>query len=318
MSDAQPKLVKRYTPFASPPQELPRPEHNLLESEQRHYNAVLKHFQELQAIKTGEELAETLPLTLHERLWLTQEQFLRYLRATKWHPQQAIARITETLVWRRLYGCSGTNDTLTAEVVLEENETGKQFILGYDNDNRPCLYLRNGYQNTKPLMRQVQHLVFMLEQVITFMPPGQDTLALLIDFKAAPIKGTNSKFPPLGITKKCLHILQHHYPERLGKGLFTNLTWLFWGFLKVATPFIDPYTRLKTIYDTPFVNYVPADMLDKEFKGNLDFEYQHDVYWPEMLRLAEHKRGVYMKNFERLGGEIGLSEYDLRQEIADA
>lgn len=106
--------------------------------------------------------------------------------------------------------------------------------------------------------------------------------------------------------------MQHHYPERLGKGLFTNIPWIGYTFFKVVGPFIDPYTRLKTIYDQPFENFVPKEQLDKEFNGLLDFEYHHDVYWPEMNRMAERKYNKYMENFEKNGSQIGLSEYDLR------
>lgn len=208
---------------------------------------------------------------------------------------------------------------VTPELVEPENLTGKNLIVGYDNDNRPCLYLRNGYQNTSPSIRQVQHLVFMLERVIQFMPPGQDLLALLIDFKAAPAEmKLSSKFPSLSISKQVLHILQNHYPERLGRGLFTNIPWIGYTFFKVVGPFIDPYTRLKTIYDQPFGNFVPKEQLDKEFDGMIDFEYIHEVYWQEMNAMAEEKKKIYSENFERLGCEIGLSEYDLRLKVEES
>ncbi|EGW33425.1 uncharacterized protein SPAPADRAFT_60781 [Spathaspora passalidarum NRRL Y-27907] len=225
------------------------------------------------------------------------------------------------MVWRRTFGVVNIPDhtdpakLITADKVAHENETGKQLIVGYDNDNRPCLYLRNGYQNTSASMKQVQHLVFMLERVIQYMPPGQDGLALLIDFQAAPAHmNLSSKFPSLSISKQVLHILQNHYPERLGRGLFTNIPWIGYTFFKVVGPFIDPYTRSKTIYDQPFENFVPKEQLSKEFNGILDFEYIHDVYWPKMNEIGDKKHENYMKNFKKLGSKIGLSEYDLRME----
>ena len=263
--------------------------------------------------------AATHPLLVEELAWLTKECFIRYLRASKWKLDVAIKRVKETIIWRRTFGVveipNHTDPTklVTADLVESENATGKHLILGYDNDNRPCLYLRNGYQNTPPSIKQVQFLVFMLERVIQFMPPGQDTLALLIDFKAAPehLK-LSSKFPSLSISKQVLHILQNHYPERLGRGLFTNIPWIGYTFFKVVGPFIDPYTRLKTIYDQPFENFVPQEQLDKEFNGLLDFEYDHDIFWKEMNDMAEGKHKTYLENFDKLGREIGLSEYDLR------
>ena len=79
-------------------------------------------------------------------------------------------------MWRREYGIY---DKITSDYVSVENETGKQWILGYDNAGRPCHYLNPSRQNTDKTDRQIEHLVFMLERAIDLMPPGQETLALL-------------------------------------------------------------------------------------------------------------------------------------------
>lgn len=317
-------LVKCYTPFDKPVTPIKPPTFDLSEEQKEKYDQVEAYFQEFikKEFPVSDQAEAGKHMILDEELaWLTKECFLRYLRASKWKLDIAIKRIEESLVWRRTFGVvpvpdvTDPNKIITPELVEHENITGKNLIVGYDNDNRPCLYLRNGYQNTSPSMKQVQHLVFMLERVIQFMPPGQDTLALLIDFKAAPAHmKLSSKFPSLSISKQVLHILQNHYPERLGRGLFTNIPWIGYTFFKLVGPFIDPYTRLKTIYDQPFENFVPKQQLDKEFGGNLDFEYVHEVYWKEMNKMADAKRELYMKNFHRLGAKIGLSEYDLRSD----
>lgn len=321
-SSSRKGLIKRQTPFEHPIHPIKEPEFNLSKEEEEKYQQVLEHFKNyiLQDIPVNDSTnAPKHAITDEEKAWLTKECFLRYLRATKWKVDAAIKRIEETLLWRRTFGVveiPGHTDPkkkVTAELVEPENTTGKNLIVGYDNDNRPCLYLRNGYQNTSASIRQVQHLVFMLERVIQYMPPGQDTLALLIDFKAAPASmNLSAKFPSLSISKQVLHILQNHYPERLGRGLFTNIPWIGYTFFKVVGPFIDPYTRLKTIYDKPFENFVPKEQLDKEFNGMLDFEYVHEVYWPAMNEMAEKKLEVFWANFDRLGKEIGLSEYALK------
>lgn len=316
--------TKRHVPFDAPLTPIWAPQFDLSEDEWAKYNQVVEHFRRYVArerIPANDSLhcEHFHPILPEEKAWLTKECFLRYLRASKWKVEVAVLRIEDTLLWRRTFGVvniphvTDPAKVITPALVEPENATGKNLIVGYDHDNRPCLYLRNGYQNTSPLIRQVQHLVFMLERVIQFMPPGQDLLALLIDFKAAPAHmNLSSKFPSLLILKQVLHILQNHYPERLGRGLFTNIPWIGYTFFKVVGPFIDPYTRLKTIYDQPFENFVPREQLDKEFNGSIDFEYVHDVYWRAMNEMAEAKRQRYMENFERLGAEIGLSEFDLR------
>lgn len=156
------------------------------------------------------------PLTDSERMWLTRECLLRYLRATKWNQKDAEKRLLATLTWRREYGV----EELTAEHISPENETGKQIILGYDKEGRVCHYLNPGRQNTDVSPRQVQHLVFMVERVITLMPAQQETLALLINFKTS--KSRSNTAPGIGQGREVLNILQTHYPERLGKALIIN------------------------------------------------------------------------------------------------
>lgn len=304
-------------PFTAPSRSstIPKPR-ELDETQQAKYDEVLKHFQELEELPTKQHSDKKSPITRHEKSWLTQECFLRYLRATKWKVHDCIKRIEGTLVWRRTFGVD-PETTLPPDLVGPENETGKEVVLGYDNDCRPCLYLKPGRQNTKASHRQVQHLVFMLERVIDFMPSGQDQLALLIDFKPTKV-GINSKLPSISTGREVLSILQDHYPERLGKALLTNIPWLGWTFLKVIHPFIDPLTREKLVFQEPFPNYVPKEQLDKDFGGDVDFDYEHDKYWPAVCKIAEKKRQNYMRNFDALGGTIGLSEVDLRKPADDS
>lgn len=292
--------------------------------EQEKYDKVLKYFQQedfkvavSEANQKDKDSSKYKELSESEKAWLTRECFLRYLRATKWHYEDAISRIELTLAWRREFGISGCYDSeneVNGKLCSPENETGKEVILGYDKDTRPCLYLKPGRQNTKTSLRQVQHMVYMLERVIDYMPSGQDSLALLIDFKASPVGTEGGKIPPVGTGRQVLHILQTHYPERLGKALLTNIPWLGWTFLKIIHPFIDPLTREKLVFDQPFPEYVPIEQLDKDFGGDLNFEYDHEKYWPEMIKIAESNKQKYMKRFENFGSKIGLSEYDLRGE----
>ncbi|KAG7886339.1 hypothetical protein KL925_002765 [Ogataea polymorpha] len=322
--EAKPKkdLIKVSVPFEHPPAYLKPPaEKKLTEEEKEKYLTVLKHFQdpELKVPTTEHHKGDLQPLTADQKAWLTRECFLRYLRAAKWDVSQAIKRIEGTLGWRTEFGIThyldDSKNIVTPELVAPESETGKEVVLGFDNQCRPCLYLKPGRQNTKTSFRQVQHLVFFLERVIDFMPSGQDSLALLIDFKNHPeiaAQSETSKVPPLGVGKQVLHILQTHYPERLGKALLTNIPFLGRTFLRLIYPFIDPLTREKLVFDADFSEFCPAEQLDKEFDGLVDFEYDHEVYYPALVEMAHKKRAHYMKRFKELGEVVGLSEVDLR------
>jgi hypothetical protein len=186
----------------------------LTADQQTKYNTLL------QEVKSWNEIPSTAgkggPITENEIMWLTRECLLRYLRATKWSTAEASKRLLGTLTWRREYGVEG----LTGDHISPENETGKQIILGFDIAARPCHYLNPGRQNTEPSPRQVQHLVFMVERVIDLMVPGQETLALLINFKSS--KSRSNTAPGIGQGREVLNILQTHYPERLGRALIIN------------------------------------------------------------------------------------------------
>lgn len=203
-------------PFSKPLEtSKPQPPAELTPEQQSKYDAVLITVSSWTSIPTKlEKNAPTAPITDDERMWLTRECLLRYLRATKWNVHQAEERLQGTLTWRREYDMK----RLTPEYISIENETGKQVILGYDIHCRPCLYLLPSNQNTERSDRQVEHLVFMIERVIDILGPDQETLALIINFKETG-SGQNAS---IGQAKQTLYILQNHYPERLGRALIIN------------------------------------------------------------------------------------------------
>jgi hypothetical protein len=207
-------LIK--TPFIEPIASIKLPPATDLKPDQQAKYDVL-----LETVKGWKEIPSSTgkggPITDGEIMWLTRECLLRYLRATKWVTTEAVKRILGTLSWRRDYGFE---DLLDGKIVSPENETGKQIILGYDIAGRVCHYLSPGRQNTQSSPRQVQHLVFMVERVIDLMVPGQETLALLINFKSSKTR-TNTA-PGIGQGREVLNILQTHYPDRLGRSLIIN------------------------------------------------------------------------------------------------
>ena len=187
----------------------------LTADQQIKYEAILKTVSSWTTVPTtSEKNAPTAPITDDERMWLTRECLLRYLRATKWNVSEAENRVQRTLTWRREYGM----EKLTPDYISIENETGKQFIMGYDIHGRPCLYLVPSKQNTEKSDRQIQHLVYMLERVIDLMGPDQETLALIINFSDSK-SGQNAT---IAQAKQTINILQNHYPERLGRALVIN------------------------------------------------------------------------------------------------
>jgi CRAL/TRIO domain/CRAL/TRIO, N-terminal domain len=316
----------RKTPFLEPSEASVLPAAvELTPEQQEKYDALLKEVEAWTEIpdKTAKDFGGKGPLTDKDRMWLTRECLLRYLRAVKWNAVEAPKRLMGTLTWRHEYGV----DEHTADYISVENETGKQVVLGYDNGCRPCLYLNPGKQNTKKSDRQVQHLVFMIENVIHMQVAGQDTLSLLINF-AESSSGQN---PSVTQGREVLNILQTHYPERLGRALIINsmlaptlcifhlliynliVPWFITLFFKAISPFIDPATKSKMIFNQDLRNHVPPQQLLKlHFGGDVDFEYSHDVYWPTFNKIVELRKKAEEERWIKAGKRIGESELYLK------
>lgn len=295
------------TPFIHPTaNSLPAPPKTLTPEQEAKYEDVLATVQAWTDLPTSPKHspAPKAPLSDNERLWLTRECLLRYLRASKWNEAHAVTRLQSTLLWRREFAV----ESHTADYISEENETGKQVIFGYDNAGRPCLYLNPHLQNTKGREKQMQHLVFMLERCIDLIPPGQETLAILVDYKQNR-KGEN---PSVSQGRQTLSILQNHYPERLGNACVKNVPWIVWGFFKLINPFIDPLTREKMKFDVDMRKVVPPEQLMQVYGGDVEFEYHHGVYWPALNKLADERRREIRQRWESAGKEIGESEMYLK------
>lgn len=243
-------------------------------------------------------------LTDAERMWLSRDNLLRYLRATKWNVANALKRLQATLSWRREYGADG----FTADYISVENETGKQVHLGYDVTGRPCLYLNPGLQNTKMSDRQIHSFCYMLDRVIDMMPPGVENSALIINFKDA----ASGSIPSVGQARAALNMLQNHNPERLGKALISETPWYVNTFFKLITPFIDPVTRDKMKFNEDLKQYVPPAQLWDAYGGDLKFKYDHAVYWPAWTGECQRRREAYRERWEKAGKRIGEYEFYLK------
>ncbi|CAK1362446.1 CRAL-TRIO domain-containing protein [Cercospora beticola] len=283
----------------------PTPLPKLTAEQETKYAAVLAQVSQWTTIPTSNAKgAPSAPLEDRERMFLTRECLLRYLRATKWVTADALKRLQGTLSWRREYGA----DTFTHDYISPENETGKQIQLGFDKEQRPCLYLNPGRQNTKMSDRQIHHLCYMLDRTLEMMPAGQESNCLIINFKNAK----SGAIPTMGQARAVLDILQNHNPERLGRALITDTPWYVNAFFKVISPFIDPVTREKMKFNEDMSNYIPKEQLWNEFGGDVPFDYDHSIYWPAFEAEFTKKRDAYKKRWELGGKRIGEFEDYLR------
>ncbi|KAI5357892.1 Putative CRAL-TRIO lipid binding domain, CRAL/TRIO domain, CRAL/TRIO domain superfamily [Septoria linicola] len=283
----------------------PSPQAALTPEQETKYATVLAQVSQWTTVpaSTAKNAAQA-PIEDRERMFLTRECILRYLRATKWVTADALKRLQGTLSWRREYGA----DTFTHDYISPENETGKQVQLGFDKDQRPCLYLSPARQNTKMSDRQIHHLCYMLDRTIEMMPAGQESNCLIVNFKGAK----SGAVPSLGQAQAVLNILQTHNPERLGRALITDTPWYVNAFFKLISSFIDPVTREKMKFNEDMKNYIPKEQLWDVFGGDITFDYDHSVYWPAFEAEFTERREAYRKRWESGGKQIGEYETYLR------
>ncbi|KAJ7364130.1 CRAL-TRIO domain-containing protein [Mycena albidolilacea] len=286
-------------PPAEPAVPLPHPE--LTDGEKQMQQEVQKHFEDPAYTPSAEK-----PLMDVEKMWLSYECILRYLRASKWKVDVAIQRLEATLKWRREYGMY---ETVPADVEPEA-VTGKEIPLGFDVHGRPALYLIPSRQNTTESTQQIQFNVWMLERCIDLMPPGVESLDLLINY------ADKAKNPSFGTARAVLNILQDHYPERLGLALILNVPWLLNTFFKLITPFVDPVTRNKMKFNPQVIEdgiFSPDMVMAQWWGGSYKFEYEHDKYWPALIALCEERTKAWTATWQKLGGKVGLKEFDYKR-----
>lgn len=115
------------------------------------------------------------------------------------------------------------------------------------------------------------------------MPPGQESLMILVDYKSTTLR-TN---PSISVARKVLAILQHHYVETLGRALVVNLPTILSFFYKGIAPFLDPVTREKMRFNPDLFELVPREQLDADFGGDYEYEFDHEAYWNQLLEYVK-------------------------------
>ncbi|KAF8899402.1 CRAL-TRIO domain-containing protein [Infundibulicybe gibba] len=242
-------------------------------------------------------LPDTDPYYPWELRWLDRPDTMpRYMRASKWSFADAQKRIKATIEWRRDF----QPDLIPPDEVKIESETGKIIVNGFDKDGRPIIYMRPGRENTPTGPRQLRHLVWCLERAKDLMPPGQESVVILVDYKSTTLR-TN---PSISVARKVLHILQQHYVETLGRALVVNLPMLLNFFYKGYPPSSTPSPGTRSMRFNPdLLELIPASQLDADFGGSFAYEFEPDSYWAQIVSACGiAKDGTRVEKHESING----------------
>ncbi|KAL1353719.1 uncharacterized protein LOC107495976 [Arachis duranensis] len=219
------------------------------------------------------------PLSGRSLKYCTDACFKRYLEARNWNVDKSKKMLEDTLNWRSTY----KPEEIRWHEVAVEGETGKLYRANFhDRQGRTVLILRPGMQNTKSMENQMKHLVYLLENAMLNLPPGQEQMAWLIDFTGWSL--TNSV--PVKLARDTINTLQNHYPERLAIAFLYNPPRIFEAFWKIVKYFLDTKTfeKVKFVYPKNkdsvelMKSYFDDENLPKELGGKSTMKYNHEEF----------------------------------------
>ncbi|XP_039033216.1 phosphatidylinositol transfer protein 3-like isoform X1 [Hibiscus syriacus] len=222
------------------------------------------------------------PLPEKLAIYCSDAAIARYLRARNWNVKKASKMLKETLKWRAEY----KPEEIRWEEVAREAETGKIYRSNYiDKHGRTVLVMRPSCQNSKSTKGQIRYLVYCMENAILNLPAYQEQMVWLIDFN-----GFNLSHISVKVTRETAHVLQEHYPERLGVAILYNPPKFFEPFWTLVKPFLEPKTqnKVKFVYsDDLNTKKIMEDLFDTEklesaFGGNDDSGFNINKYAERM------------------------------------
>ncbi|KAL1547028.1 phosphatidylinositol transfer protein 3-like [Salvia divinorum] len=212
---------------------------------------------ETQQAKINEVRKSLWPLSGKLAIYCSDGCIARYLRARNWNTKKATKMLKASLKWRSEY----MPEEIRWDDVAAEAETGKIYRSAYkDKHGRPVLVMRPRCQNTKSIKGQIKYLVYCMENAILNLGEEQEQMVWLIDFHGFSLSNVSLK-----VTKETAHVLQNHYPERLGVAILYDAPKIFEPFWKMAKPFLEPKTanKVKFVYsDDPNTNKIMDELFD--------------------------------------------------------
>ncbi|KAK9748963.1 hypothetical protein RND81_02G093300 [Saponaria officinalis] len=228
----------------------------------------------------------------------SDETVARYLRARNWNVKKATKMLKETLKWRSEY----KTEDICWEDIASEAETGKVYrSTSVDKKGRPVLVMRPSCQNTNSVAGQIKYVVYCMENAILNMPPNQEQMIWLVDFWNFGLANVSIKS-----AKETAHVLQNHYPERLGIAIMYNPPRIFEQFYRVVKPFLEPKTRnkVKFVYtDDPNSKKIMEelfnmDQLESAFGGKSTESFDIHKFAQRMKEDDNKKRSLWEKGLD--------------------
>lgn len=166
----------------------------------------------------------------------------RFLRARDLDIEKASAMFLKYLKWRRSFVPNGfiAQSEITNQLAHE-----KVYMQGVDKIGRPIgvVFGAKHYQDSDGFDEFKRLVIYVLDKVISRIPPGQEKFVAIAD-----LKGWRYANSDVRGYLAALSILQDYYPERLGKLFIVHAPSIFMTVWKMIYPFIDNKTKKKITF----------------------------------------------------------------------
>jgi hypothetical protein len=242
--------------------------------------------------------------------FLTDETYIRYLKARNWNVDKATTMLEETVRWRREFEVNALVKGKWHDNIRGENASGKLYVRGVDKYGNVLVYMKPKHENSRDHDNNVRHLVYNMERAFAYQnhyhnttdstnsssssatgtATGTETetfrpnkICLVVDYDGF----TMANSPPLKTSLAVLSILQNHYPERLRRAYLIRTPWIFNATFKLISPFVDPVSKAKIVFmkstDLKFIReQLSADIdpaiLETEIGGDDQRPFESNVY----------------------------------------
>lgn len=180
-----------------------------------------------------------------------KELLLWFLRDRRFDIEKATAKLAAAIKWREEFGVQ----QLTKESVAEEAATGKAYLLKEpDRMGRPVIIVAAAkhYPDKDRLLASQQLCVYMIEQALIKLKPGQEQILGIFDLRGFKLKNGDPAF-----VKFLIEAFFNYYPKRLGEVLFVDAPMIFQPGWSLMKPLLKSYSSL--------VRFCSADVVRNEY-----------------------------------------------------
>lgn len=250
------------------------------------------------------------PLSDKASVYCSDASISRYLRTRNWNVKKATQMLKQSLKWRKEY----KPEEIRWEEVADEAETGMMYRPNYyDKYGRSVLIMRPNRQNSKSTQGQIKYFVYAMENAILNLPPHQEQVVWLVDFQGFKLSDISFK-----VARETAHILQEHYPKRLGLAILYNAPMIFQPFFSMVKRFLETETsnKIKFVYshdhNTKKImdDLFDMDNLESAFGGNGDTAFDMNKY-AERMKEDDNKNHSFWTQAKSLSSVSHNAPLDL-------